>query len=134
MEAGLGTFIAGTTPYGAELILDLHGCNPGTFTRASLDDYFTKLCDLIDMEKCDVHFWDDVGVPEDERQTSPQTKGTSAVCFILTSTIVAHTLDDLKAVYINIFSCKDFNPKIAAQFTEEWFEAEPCKPKFVRRI
>ena len=64
--------------YGHELILDLHGCNPETFTRDHLDRYFTELCDLIDMEKCQVHFWDDVGVPPGERQTSPKTKGTSA--------------------------------------------------------
>ena len=58
------------------------------------------------MEKCEVHFWDDVGVPLEEQQTLPNTKGTSAVCFILTSTIVVHTLDLLRAVYVNIFSCK----------------------------
>ena len=61
------------------------------------------------MEKCQVHYWDDVGVPPEERQTSPLTKGTSAVCFILTSAIVVHTLDDLGAVYVNIFSCKEFD-------------------------
>ena len=61
-------------PYGFELILDLHGCNPATFTRSRLDQYFTKLCQVIDMEKCEVHFWDDVGVPIEEQQTSPQTR------------------------------------------------------------
>ena len=71
--------------YGYELILDLHGCNPTTFTRDHLDRYFTKLCDLIEMEKCEVHFWDDVDVPPEEQQTEPHTKGTSAVCFILTA-------------------------------------------------
>ena len=120
--------------YGHELILDLHGCNPETFTRDHLDRYFTELCDLIDMEKCQVHFWDDMGVPPEERQTSPLTKGTSAVCFILTSTIVVHTLDDLGAVYVNIFSCKEFDSGVAANFTEEWFEADPCKPTFIKRM
>ncbi len=120
--------------YGHELILDLHGCNPETFTRDHLDRYFTELCDLIDMEKCQVHYWDDVGVPPEERQTSPLTKGTSAVCFILTSTIVVHTLDDLGAVYVNIYSCKEFDPGVAAKFTEEWFEADPCKPTFIKRM
>ena len=80
--------------YGYELVLDLHGCDPTTFNRASLDDFFTELCELIDMRRCEVHFWDDVGVRPEERQTEPHTKGTSAVCFILTSTIVVHTLDD----------------------------------------
>ena len=122
-----------TPPYGLELVLDLHCCNPKTFTRAHLDEYFTELCQLIDMEKCEVHFWDDVGVPTEEQQTSPQTKGTSAVCFILTSTIVVHTLDILEAVYINIFSCKTFDPLIAKEFTKKKFEASSCHSTFVTR-
>ena len=120
--------------YGSELILDLHDCNPATFTREHLDKYFTELCNLIEMKKCEVHFWDDVGVSEEEQQTEPHTKGTSAVCFILTSTIVVHTLDLLKAVYVNIFSCKDFDPEVAAKFTAEWFEAGSCRPTFVQRF
>ena len=123
-----------TEPYGYELVLDLHDCNPEKFNRADIDRYFTELCRRISMEKCQVHFWDDVDVPPEERQTSPLTKGTSAVCFILTSTIVVHTLDLLSAVYVNIFSCKAFDPKVATEFTKEWFEAGSCKPTYLDRV
>ena len=122
------------TPYGNELILDLHGCNPAKFTRKDLNKFFSELCELIDMKKCEVHFWDDVGVPEEDRQTESHTKGTSAVCFILTSTIVVHTLDLLKAVYVNIFSCKEFDADLAEEFTRSWFEAGSCNSTFVERI
>jgi len=121
-------------PYGFELILDLHGCNVATFNRKSLKNYFEKLCKAIDMERCDLHFWDDVGVPPEERQTAPQTKGTSAVQFILTSTIVIHTLDLLKAAYINIFSCKPFDRQVAEELTKEWFGAKECRSHFIERI
>lgn len=114
--------------------MDVHQCDVATFNRNSLDQFFSKLCDLIDMEKCAVHFWDDVGVPEEEQQTSPQTKGTSAVCFILTSTIVVHTLDLLGAVYVNIFSCKEFDPAAAERFTREWFGGEVAKSTFIERV
>ena len=107
--------------YGKELILDLHDCNSVKFTRQEIEQFCKALCELIDMERCDLHFWDDVGVPEDERQTNPKTKGTSAVQFILTSTIVIHTLDLMKAAYVNIFSCKDFDTDKAAKFTAKWF-------------
>lgn len=107
--------------YGQELILDLHGCDPATFNREGIDRFFTELCDLIEMEKCEVHFWDDVGVPVEEQQTDPRTKGTSAVCFILTSSIVIHTLDLLGAVYVNIFSCKSFDAEMAKDFTAAFF-------------
>jgi S-adenosylmethionine/arginine decarboxylase-like enzyme len=91
--------------YGYELALDLHGCDSRLFNRRDIDGFFEQLCTLIDMEKCVVHFWDDVGVPEEDKQTLPHTKGTSAVCFILTSSIVIHTLELLRTVYINIFYC-----------------------------
>lgn len=119
--------------YGYELILDIHKCNPETFTRASIDSFFTDLCEVIEMEKCEVHFWDDVGVPIDEQQTEPHTKGTSAVCFILTSTIVIHTLDLLKTVYVNIFSCKEYDPEVAAKFTKNWFKGEIKNTTFIDR-
>ena len=121
-------------PYGFELIMDLHGCDPSRFNRARLDGYFKKLCEWIDMEKCERYWWDDVGVPEEEKQISPHTKGTSAVQFILTSTIVVHTLDLLGAVYVNIFSCKTFDRNMAEQITREWFGAKECRSHFIERI
>ncbi len=121
-------------PYGYELILDMHHCDASTFNRKSLDSYFKTLCEAIDMERCERYFWDDVGVPEDEKQTLPHTKGTSAVQFILTSTIVIHTLDLLEAVYINIFSCKNFDPEVAERISKEWFGAKECRSHFIERI
>ena len=121
-------------PYGSELVLDLQGCNPEKFNRSDIDAYFTELCRRIDMKKCKVHFWDDEGLPPEECQTLPHTKGTSAVCFILTSSIVIHTLDILEAVYVNIFSCKTFDQAIAADFTKEWFEAASCDSTFIQRM
>ena len=75
-----------------------------------------------------------MGVSEEEMQTSPHTKGTSAVQFILTSTIVIHTLEDLKSVYVNVFSCKSFDREVAEQITKEWFGAKKCKTHFIERI
>lgn len=120
-------------PYGFELIMDLQGCDVSTFNRDSLDNYFEKLCKAIDMEKCERYFWDDVGVSPEDRQTSPHTKGTSAVQFILTSTIVVHTLDLLESVYINIFSCKPFDKEAAEKITVEWFGSKESKSHFIER-
>jgi len=119
--------------YGYELLLDVHACDPSTFNRTSLDTYFSRLCDVIEMERCEVHFWDDVGVPLEEQQTEPHTVGTSAVCFILTSTIVIHTLDLLEKVFVNIFSCKTFDPDVASDFTAKWFKGEVKNSTFVNR-
>jgi S-adenosylmethionine decarboxylase len=120
--------------YGIELILDLHGCDISKFTRASITEYFEGLCDLIEMQREDLHFWDDVGLSEENKQTSPHTQGTSAVQFILTSSIVIHTLDQLRSVYINIFSCKVYDPDIAEKFSVEWFGATDCSAKLIDRV
>jgi S-adenosylmethionine decarboxylase len=120
--------------YGIELILDLHGCDVAKFTRKSIRQYFERLCVLIDMKREELHFWDDVGVPEEDKQTSPHTQGTSAVQFILTSSIVIHALDQLGAVYINIFSCKEYNPEVAELFSVEWFSATDHSVRVIDRI
>tara|TARA_A100000164_G_scaffold163146_1_gene144722 strand:- start:474 stop:890 length:417 start_codon:yes stop_codon:yes gene_type:complete len=131
-------FIENTTgvfkdKYGIELILDLHDCNPSKFSRESITAYFEELCILIDMKREDLHFWDDIGVSEEEKQTSPHTQGTSAVQFILTSSIVIHALDQLRAIYINIFSCKPFDHKLAEEFTSKWFDASKTSSKLIDR-
>ena len=121
------------TPYGKELILDLHDCDPQTFTRESIEKFFEELCVLIDMERCELYWWDDYEVPDDEKQTNPHLKGTSAVQFILTSNITIHTLDLLGNVYLNIFSCKDFDSWGAADFSKKWFGGTMVTEQIVTR-
>ncbi len=122
------------TPYGKELILDLHECDPQTFTRESIENYFEELCDLIDMERCELYWWDDYGVPLEEQQTEPHMKGTSAVQFISTSNITIHTLDLMENVYLNIFSCKEFDPVVVTRFSEKWFKGKTVNEQIVTRV
>ena len=116
--------------YGKSLVLDLHKCNIENFNRKSIDWYFNELCELIGMIKCKRVWWDDVGVDEKYKQTAAHTTGTSAVQFILTSSIVIHTLTKLENTYIDIFSCKDFDDKLVADFTAMIFEGKivTCEP------
>ena len=120
-------------PYGQELVIDLRGCNPKLFTRDYIEKYFRSICHLIDMKLCEIHFWDDEGVGPQYQQTHPDTKGTSAVCFILTSSIVLHALDIRKEVYVNIFSCKSFDESVAEQATIHWFRAKEYNTKSIVR-
>ena len=120
--------------YGKELILDIHNCDTSKFSRKDIKRYLIKLCDLIKMERCKLSWWDDYGVPPEEQQTEPHLKGTTAVQFILTSNIVIHTLDLLGAVYINIFSCKDFDTEIAKNFSEKWFKGKIVSSHVIDRI
>ena len=73
--------------YGLELIIDLKGCDVRSFNREHIGKFFDELCDLIEMEKCEVHihFWDDVGVPPDDRVRLPSCWGISSVDALLSA-------------------------------------------------
>lgn len=120
--------------YGKELILDLHHCSPANFTRENIAAYFKELCDTIGMERCDLHFWDDVGIPEEEKQTEPHLKGTSAIQFITTSNVTIHTLDIMERVYINLFSCKPFSSFNVEEITLDYFGGSIINRQEIRRI
>jgi len=120
--------------YGKELIIDLHECNPKTFTRKSIRNYFKKVTQLVNMERCKLCWWDDLHTPIKEKETEAHLVGTSAVQFIKTSNITIHTLDILKKTFINLFSCKDFDEKIVIEFSKKWFQGIVIHIKIVRRI
>ena len=119
--------------YGKELILDVHDCDSSTFTRKSIRNYFKKLCAMIDMERCELYWWDDYGIPIEERETEPHLKGTTAIQFIKTSNITIHTLDILKRTYLNIFSCKDFDENVVKKFSENWFKGNIINNHIIER-
>lgn len=119
--------------YGKELIIDLKGCDTSKFTRKDLKKYFRELCELIDMKREDLHFWDDKDVPKKYRRTEPHVVGITAVQFIITSSITIHALSVLKEAYINIFSCKEFSTGDAVDFTRRFFNAKEFNTRVVRR-
>lgn len=120
--------------YGKELILDLHNCNASTFTRRSISKYFIHICKAIDMERADLHWWDDLYTPENERQTEEHLVGTSAIQFITTSNITIHTLNLLNKVFVNLFSCKDFDAELVERISASWFEGDVASSTILRRL
>lgn len=115
-------------PYGKELILDLHECDVKLFTKEFIGKYFKEVCSLIDMERCELVWW------EDKEATEPHLRGTSAVQFIKTSNITIHALDLMGNIYINIFSCKDFDDEVAKTFSKNWFEGRVANCQVIERV
>lgn len=111
--------------FGKELILDMHCCDASRFNRQDIGEFFRILCEeKIDMVRCALHWWDYKDEPEEYEKAPVHLKGTSAVQFIQTSNVTIHTLDVLKKVYLNIFSCKDFDETFAREFAQEWFRGK----------
>ncbi|MCD6584039.1 MAG: S-adenosylmethionine decarboxylase [Candidatus Omnitrophica bacterium] len=114
--------------YGYELIMDLFECNEEIITsKAKLKEYIDRLCKLIKMEKYGKALIPYFG------EKNPHTKGYSLVQLIETSSITGHFSDNWRSAYINIFSCKKFNPEIALQFTKKFFQAKRVKHRFIIR-
>ena len=118
--------------YRKELILDLHDCNSRKFTRKDIRIYLEELCDSIDMERCKLVWCDDLHTPQEETKT--YVKGTIVVQFSKTSNITIHTLDILKRVYLNIFSSKNYDVKLAVNYSKNYFEGYIKNKKIIERF
>lgn len=119
--------------YGIETIIDLHNCNTAKFNRRDIKTYFALVCKLLDVRPEDCYFWDDLYTPEEKQQTEPKTKGTTAIQFILTSNITIHTLDLLATAFVNVFSCKDYDPQLVEEATVRFFNATQYQTTLVAR-
>jgi S-adenosylmethionine/arginine decarboxylase-like enzyme len=101
--------------WGIASAIDIYNCNPVKIRSAELIRKFVvDLCDLIEMKRFGetqvVHFG------EDER-----VEGFSMVQLIETSLISAHFANFTNAVYLDVFSCKPYNPQIVGAFAKDYF-------------
>ncbi len=112
--------------YGQELILDLHECKN---LDIDTQDFCEELADLVNMQIEDFHRWES----EPGEEMDPLTYGQSAIQFILTSNITIHILPLLGNVYINLFTCKEFDKDIAVKFCEHYFEGIIVGNHFIDR-
>ena len=117
--------------YGIELILDLSNCDITLFTRPQLSTFFKKIAKITDMKLAlSPYFWNEEnGGYTDE----PHLKGLSAFHFIETSNITVHCLELLKSVFVNLFTCKDFNIDEACMFIEKFFKGKIINKSVIKR-
>ncbi|GAG07024.1 unnamed protein product [marine sediment metagenome] len=121
-------------PYGKELILDMHDCDPNFMNRVNIKIFMDTLCKRIKMQQCDLHFWDYEGEEEEYEKAPEHLKGVSAIQFITTSNITIHTLDKMNRVYLNIYSCKSFKSSIVKETAIEFFKGNIVNAVAVTRI
>ena len=85
-----------------------------------------EVCDLIRMKRFGepqvVHFG-----PND------RVAGYSMTQLIETSLISGHFANEANAAYIDIFSCKEYEPGVAAEFTRRFFGADSVSFQVVLR-
>jgi S-adenosylmethionine/arginine decarboxylase-like enzyme len=107
--------------------VDLYSCNSKTIRDAeAIKKYVSELCLLIEMKRFGdtkvVHFGEDEKVA-----------GYSMVQLIETSLISGHFTNSTNNAYIDIFSCKYYNPLAVEEFTKKFFEAKETKMHYLLR-
>lgn len=104
-----------TRAWGLASAIDIYDCDPMTIKDAeAIKRFVIELCDLIEMKRFGetqvVHFG------EDER-----VAGYSMVQLIETSLISAHFANASNAVYLDVFSCKPYDPDVVRTFSVKYF-------------
>ena len=122
---------AGPTPeltFGWELVLDLYGCNIETISdEKAIKTFARELCRVIDMKPYGEPLTPYFG------ENQEHTKGYSLLQFIETSSITGHFSEGTGAVYLNIFSCKEYDIETAESFSRNYFGAETVRSRFIVR-
>lgn len=115
-------------PWGLQTSLDIYDCDPGTIRDADrIRRYVIELCDMIGMKRfgeCKVvHFG------EEER-----VSGYSMIQLIETSLISGHFANLTNSAYIDIFSCKPYDPEKAARFSRNFFQGKSLQIHVTERM
>ena len=103
-------------PLGVFTSVDIYECDPKIIRNAdSIRKFVKELCKMIDMKRfgeCQVvHFGEDKSV-----------EGFSMTQLIETSLISGHFANATNAAYLDIFSCKYYDPRYVAQFALSFFK------------
>lgn len=116
--------------WGYHLMLDCSFCDPYAIRDRDVIYAFTKqLVKEIDMVA--------YGEPQIVNFGSGNKAGYTLVQLIETSNICAHFVpDDLKGgngMYLDVFSCKPYDPETVVKVAEKWFKFGKYKTAFVER-
>ncbi|HCY85568.1 MAG TPA: S-adenosylmethionine decarboxylase [Desulfobacteraceae bacterium] len=102
--------------WGIASAIDIYDCDPGKIRNAEYIKRFVKdLCDFIEMKRFGdtqvVHFGEDEKV-----------EGFSMVQLIETSLISAHFANLTNTTYLDVFSCKAYDPEATRRFAQDYFD------------
>ena len=95
--------------------IDVHDCDRNLIRDASaIREFVVQLCDLIEMKRFGetvvVHFGED-----------EEVAGFSMLQLIETSLISGHFANQTNNVYLDVFSCKFYEPNVVASFAKSFF-------------
>lgn len=102
--------------YGLHMLYSATNCNDNLRSVDYWKEFLPKLVHFIDMTT--------FGEPVVARFGEGEEVGISGVQLMLTSSITVHTNDKFGDLYLDVFSCKEFNPSQVEEFIQHAFEPE----------
>lgn len=108
------------TWWGSEFIADCGGCDLGLITDAHNIRLFSK--ELVEKIKMVAY-----GEPQIVHFGSEDKAGYTLVQLIETSNITAHFSNDTCSVFLNVFSCREFDKDVVIAVINKYFK--PCMIK-----
>lgn len=111
--------------YGRHVMLDCSGCNENLLEIPVMRKFIKELVDRIDMRA--------FGEAHVHRFGSGQETGISAVQLIETSAITLHTNDAARDLYLDVFSCKEFEADTVVQVVNDYFSPTHATPQSILR-
>jgi len=113
--------------WGLSSNIDLYDCEPGLIRDAEYIRCFVyKLCDYLGMKR----FGDCTVVHFGEKE---EIAGYSMTQLIETSLISGHFANKTNAVYLDVFSCKFYDPALAAEMAKEYFKGKDVRVRYTLR-
>ena len=113
--------------WGRSASIDLHGCDPELLKDPKTIKIFVKeLCQRINMKR--------VGPTMVKRFGHKNLRGYSMIQFIETSSIVGHFDENWNRAFIDVFSCKTFDPEITSKFSKKFFKAKKMVMHKLERV
>lgn len=112
--------------WGYHLILDSGGCDHASITSyETIYEFAKELVEAIDMVA--------YGEPQIVNFGSGNKAGYTLVQLIETSNICAHFVNQHDQVYLDVFSCKTFDPEIVIKLVQKYFRAQSYNTAFLER-
>ncbi len=106
--------------WGHHLVLNARRCIPMTIRSAdNIRDFTKKLVKDIDMVA--------YGEPQIVMFGTGNKKGYTLVQLIETSNICAHFVEETNDMYLDVFSCKNFNPDLVKMAIDYHFKPDSVK-------
>jgi len=112
--------------WGYHLILDCAGADPELIR--SYDNIYNFSKDLV--KRIDMVAY---GEPQIVHFGSGNKAGYTLVQLIETSNICCHFVEDNNTFYLDVFSCKEFNPDVVADLVNEYFKTTHQKMAYLER-